>query len=128
MIVLSDPSAYSFVFTVERASDYKPADLAGAGADLIELAVAHDPPRWVIVDVTISAKDLYGVECDLGGLLGAVEDDARAVLGAHVARVARARSVVQVRPARVQGRVHVCHFALDELEVCDGLAELLPLV
>ena len=23
---------------------------------------------------------------------------------------------------------HVCHFALDELEVADGLAELLPLV
>ena len=37
---------------------------------------------------------LYGVEGDLGGLLRAVEDDARAVLGAHVARVARPRRVV----------------------------------
>ena len=49
---------YSFVFAVECASNDEPADLAGAGADLVELAVPHDPPRRVIVDVTVAAKDL----------------------------------------------------------------------
>ena len=52
--------------------------------------------RRIVDEVTVATKVLYGVEGDLCGLLGAVEDDARAVLGAHVARVARARSVVQV--------------------------------
>ena len=50
-------------------------------------------------------SSLNGVERDLRGLLCAVEDDSGAVLGAHVALVARPRSVVQVRPAGVQGRV-----------------------
>ena len=30
---------------VKCAADDEPADLAGAGADLIELAVAHEPLR-----------------------------------------------------------------------------------
>ena len=52
-----------------------------------------------------SSSSLNGVERDLRGLLCAVEDDAGAVLAAHVALVARAGGVVQVRPAGVEGRV-----------------------
>ena len=66
-VTVSESScAYSFVFAVERASDDEPADLAGAGADLVELAVAHDPPRRVVVDVPVAAQDLMGSSNSVG--------------------------------------------------------------
>ena len=46
------------MFAVERSSDDEPADLAGSGADLVELAVPHDPARRVVVDVAVAAKNL----------------------------------------------------------------------
>ena len=49
---------YLSIFTVEGAADDEPEDLAGAGADLVELAVAHDPARRVVVDVTVASEDL----------------------------------------------------------------------
>ena len=54
----------------------------------------------------MNLEDLDGVEGDLRGLLRAVEGDAGAVLGAHVARVARPRrraqrvEVVQTSPEK----------------------------
>ena len=48
------------VFTVERAADDEPPHLARPGADLVELAVAHDPARRVVVDVPVAAQDLVG--------------------------------------------------------------------
>ena len=50
---------------------------------------------------------LYGVEGDLGGLLRAVEDDARAVLGAHVARIARCPEAQDVAEAAAVQEEHV---------------------
>ena len=46
-------------FKTECTADDEPADLAGAGADLVELA--HDPPCQVVVDVTIAAQDMNGI-------------------------------------------------------------------
>ena len=85
-----------FPVCLDSNTDYNylaPGSLAGAGADLVELAVALDPARRrVVVDVPVAAQDLDGVEGDLRSLLGVVEDDARAVLDvARVPRMARGR-------------------------------------
>ena len=37
-------------------ADDEPADLAGSGADLVELAVPHDPASRVVIDVAVAAK------------------------------------------------------------------------
>src|SRR5689334_10685096 len=53
-------------------ADQHAADLARAGADLIELGVAQQPPGGIIVDVAVSAEALDGVERDRGRPLGRV--------------------------------------------------------
>ena len=49
----------------QLAADQHAADLAGAGADLVELGVAQQPPGRVVVDVAVAAEDLDRVERDL---------------------------------------------------------------
>lgn len=39
--------------SVERTSDDEPADLAGAGADLVQLCVAQEASGGVVVDVAV---------------------------------------------------------------------------
>src|SRR6266480_292074 len=70
------------------AADQHAADLAGAGADLVELGVAQQAPRRVFVDVAVAAEDLHCVERHPGGAFGGVEDRAGGVLPRHLSAVA----------------------------------------
>src|SRR5689334_16782669 len=47
-------------------ADQHPADLAGAGADLVELGVAQQAAGRVVVDVAVAAETLDRVERDRG--------------------------------------------------------------
>src|SRR5262249_34646218 len=69
-------------------ADQHAPDLAGAGADLVELGVAQIASGRVVVDVAVAAEQLYGIERDLGGVLGGVEDRAGGVLAGGFAAVA----------------------------------------
>src|SRR5580704_3085355 len=60
--------------------DQHAADLARAGADLVELGVAQEAPGRIVVDVAVAAEALDGVESDRGRALGGVEDRAGGVL------------------------------------------------
>jgi hypothetical protein len=73
-------------------------------------------------------QGLDGLQRNLSGSFGAIQDDTGAVLVAVVSVVACSRDRVQVRPARVQGRVHVSHFPLHQLEVANRRVELLPVM
>ena len=112
----------------QLAPDEHPADLGGAGTDLVELGVAQQPPGRELVDVAVAAEELDGVEGDRGGLLGRVQNAARRVLARGLAAIAGRGDRVHVGAARVHRRVHVGDLALHELEFADGLAELPSLV
>ena len=49
LFVLVDRRHFVGELLSAHAADDEPADLAGAGADLVELAVWQDPPRRVVV-------------------------------------------------------------------------------
>src|SRR5580765_1091720 len=70
----------------QLAPDQHAPDLAGAGADLVELGVAPQPAERVVVDVAVAAEDLHALAGHPGRLLGAPQDHAGAVL-AHLAHV-----------------------------------------
>src|SRR5712691_13149808 len=108
--------------------DQEPPDLAGAGADLVELGVAQQAPGRKLVDVAVAAQELDGVERDLGGLLRREQDRARRVLARGLAAVAGLGDGIDVGARRVQRHIHVGDLRLHELEAADRLAELLALV
>src|SRR5262245_62295008 len=112
----------------QLASDQHPADLAGAGADLVELGVAQQAARRVIVDIAVAAEELDRIERDLRRLLARIQDGAGRVLARGLALIARLGHRIDVGLARVHGDVHVGDLALDQLERADRLAELLALV
>src|SRR5215470_10845001 len=109
-------------------ADQHAPDLAGAGADLVELGVAQIASGRVVVDVAVAAEQLYGIERDLGGVLGGVEDRAGGVLAGGFAAVAGFRHGIDVRLAGVHADIHVGDLALHQLKLADRLAELLALV
>src|SRR6476646_10175997 len=109
-------------------ADQHAPDLAGAGADLVELGVAQIPPSRVVIDVPVSPQKLNRIERDLGGVLGSIENGAGGVLARGFAPVARLRHRIDIGLARIHGDIHVGDLALDELKLADGLAELLTLV
>src|SRR5687767_6990877 len=75
-------------FREQLAADQHAADLAGAGADLVELGVAQQATRRIVVDVAVAAQKLDGVERDQRRLLGGVEDGAGRILARGLAAVA----------------------------------------
>src|SRR5512139_336849 len=109
----------------QLAADQHAPDLRGAGADLVQLSVAPQAPERVLVDVAVAAEDLDALAGHPGRLLGAPEDDARAVL-AHLAHMLAAQCIevladrVAVGARRLQHGVHVGHLALDQLELADA--------
>src|SRR4051794_15673026 len=107
------------------AADQHAADLAGAGADLVELGVAQQAPGRVFVDVAVAAEDLHRVERDPGGAFGRVEDCAGGILARRLTAVAGARHRIDIGAARVERGVHIGDLRLDQLELADRLAELL---
>src|SRR3954462_11233630 len=132
MGILCGTSA-SHRFGEQLSPDEHAPDLAGAGADLVQLGVAPQPPDRVVVDVAVAPQDLDAFAGHPGGLLRAPQDHGGAVL-AHLPHVLAAE-LVQVLAHRVaegarrlQHRVHVGDLALDQLELADALAELLAVV
>src|SRR5208282_3946481 len=59
---IGNPACRSPGFLEDLAADQHAADLAGAGADFVELGVAQQPPGRVIVDVAVAAEALDGFE------------------------------------------------------------------
>src|SRR5687768_13755011 len=72
----------------QLAADQHAADLAGAGADFVELGVAQEPAGRIVVDVAVAAQKLDGVERDQRRLLGGVEDGTGRILARDLAAVA----------------------------------------
>src|SRR6185437_14468400 len=115
-------------FLEQLASDQHAADLAGAGADLVELRVAEQPSRRIVVDIAIAAEELDRIERALGGLFRRIENGASGILARGLAAVAGLRHRIDIGARGIHGRVHVGDLALHELEGADRLAELLALM
>src|SRR5512137_170709 len=124
----SRPGCGSSGLLEELAPDEHAPDLAGAGADLVELGVPQQAAGGVVVDVPVPAQALDGVERHVGGPLRGVEDGPGRVLARGLPGGALPGHGVDVGTAGAQRGVHVRQLALDELELADGLAELLALV
>ena len=77
-------------FSQNLPSDEHTADFACARADLVELGVAKEPTRGVVVDVAIAAEKLDGVERKPGGRFG----------GKQIAPAASSRAVSPRSQAR----------------------------
>src|SRR5436305_11704940 len=72
----------------QLAADQHAADLAGAGADLVELGVSQQAAGRIVVDVTVAAQQLDRVERHHGRLLGGIEDGPGGILARGLAAVA----------------------------------------
>ena len=83
----------------QLAADQHAADFAGAGADLVELGVAQQPPGRIIVDVAVAAEQLDGVErASQVAALGAKRMRAGGILAGRLAAVAGAARPYRRRP------------------------------
>ena len=117
------------LFTFEQfAPDQHAPDLAGAGADLIELGIAQQPAGRIVVGIAVAAEQLDRVERHAGRVLRRVEDRAGGILARGLAAVAGSRHRIDVGPAGIHRDIHVGDLALHQLELADRLAELLALV
>eukprot|EP00123_Amoebidium_parasiticum_P000743 comp11632_c0_seq1/m.6138 comp11632_c0_seq1/g.6138 ORF comp11632_c0_seq1/g.6138 comp11632_c0_seq1/m.6138 type:complete len:307 (+) comp11632_c0_seq1:463-1383(+) len=110
---------------VDGAANQQPSDLAGAGTNLIQFGIAQNAASRVVVDVTVAAKDLDGLQSHLCCRLGRVENHTGTVLAADVARITCLGHVVDVCLIGIQGHVHVRQLALHQLELANTLAKLL---
>ena len=115
-------------FLEQLPPDQHAPDFAGAGADLVELGVAQQPPGRIVVDIAVAAEQLDGVERALRRLLGGIENGAGGVLARGLAAVAGFGHRVDVGARRIHRGVHVGDLALHQLKGADRLAELLALV
>lgn len=120
--------ARSAELDVEFSADEHASDFLGSGADGVESGVSPHSVDTVVVCVAVCAEDLHGIRGDFDGSVRGVEDGACAVAAADMAEVARARDGVDVGARRRNFGVHVGDLGLHQLEVCDGLVELLALV
>src|SRR5262245_9331086 len=98
------PTPASARLVEQLPADQHAPDLAGARADLIELGIAQIASRGIIVDVAVAAKELHGIERDLGGILGGVEDGAGGILARSLAAVTRFGDRVDIGLAGKVGR------------------------
>src|SRR5271155_5742974 len=73
---------------VDFAPDQHAADLAGSGADLVELGVAQQPAGREVVDIAVAAEALDGLQRHPGRPFGGVEDGAGGVFAGDAAFVA----------------------------------------
>jgi hypothetical protein len=78
----------AFRVSEQFAADQHAADLAGAGADFVQLGVAPQAAGRVFVDVAVAAEDLDRLAGHPGGLLGGVQDRPGGVLARGLALVA----------------------------------------
>ncbi len=78
------------------AADQHAANLAGAGADFVELGIPQQSPGWVVVDVTVAPEALNGFKRHPGGALGCVENRAGGVLARGFAAIAGLRDRVDI--------------------------------
>src|SRR6476661_1772770 len=80
IVVMDGFSAPSHRFREQFAADQHAADLAGAGADLVELGVAPQAAQRVVVDVAVAPEHLDALAGHPRRLLGAPQDHRGAVL------------------------------------------------
>src|SRR5438552_12956728 len=88
-------------------SDQPAADLGGSRADLVELRVAPQAPRRVVVDVAVAAEALDRLARHPGGLFRGVENRSGCVLARGFTAVAGLADGVHVGSGGVERRVHV---------------------
>src|SRR5437870_4904773 len=115
-------------FGEQLAADEPAADFGSAGADLVELGVAPQPPGRRLVDIAHAAERLDRLARHPGGFLGGVKNRAGGILARGLAAIERLSDGIHVRAAGGEGGVHVGELALHQLEFADRLAELLALV
>ena len=85
-----------FCFAEELSPDQHATNFARSGADLVKLGVAQQAPGGVLVDITIAAKQLDGIERHLGAKALAVTDIAPVGVTGHGGAV----TVLGARDAR----------------------------
>src|SRR3974390_1920881 len=112
----------------QLTADQPAADFARAGADFVELGIAQEAPRRIIVDVAIAAQALDRLERHPHALFGRIENGTGGIFACRLPAIAGSRHGIHVGPRRRQRDIHVGKLALHQLEGPDRLAELLAVV
>src|SRR5471030_2696356 len=126
-------SARSSCFSKQFAADQHAANFTGSCTDLIELRVAPQTPDRILIDIAIATQDLDRFAGHPRRFFGRVENHARTILADLPAmtcteRIELTSHRVEIRAARLQGRIKIGDLALNQLEFADRLTKLLAVV
>src|SRR6476659_6800724 len=105
-------------------SDQHATDFACARSDLVELGVAPQATRRILVDVAVAAKRLYRFSGHPGRLLGSIENGAGCVLAERagmIQAVAGLADRIDIGSAGLPSGVHVGDLALHQLKLAYAL-------
>src|SRR5471032_2499251 len=126
-------SARSSCFSEQFAADQHAANFTGSCTDLIQLRVAPQTAHRILVDIAITTQDLDRFSghprrffCRIKNHARAIFPDLAAMTGAK--RIELTSHRVEIRAARLQGRIKIGDLALNQLEFADRLTELLAVV
>src|SRR5258708_8483200 len=112
-------------------ADQHAADFARACSNLIELGVAPQATRRILIDVAVAAERLDRFSGHPGRLLSGIKNGSGRVLAERagmIRAVAGLADRIDIGPAGLPGGVHVGDLALHKLKLAYGLAELLAVV
>src|SRR6476469_8975960 len=118
-------------FGKQFTADQHATDFARARSNLVELGVAPQATRRILIDVAVAAKRLYRFSGHPGRLLSGVENGSGRVLAERtgmIRAIAGLADRIDIGPTGLPGGVHVGDLALHQLKLADGLAELLAVV
>src|SRR5437762_2595447 len=115
-------------FGEQLAADEPAADFGSAGADLVELGVAPQPPGRRLVDVAHATQRLDRLPGHPRRFFRRIQNGSGGIFPRGLAAVERLSDGVHVGAAGRESGVHVRELALHQLELADRLAELLALV
>jgi hypothetical protein len=83
-------------FLEQFAADQHAADLLRAGADLVQLGIAQQPPGRIIIDVAVAAQALDGLQRHLRGSFGGKQNGRGRILARAAAGIAGAPDGIDV--------------------------------
>src|SRR5258708_30309868 len=112
-------------------ADQHATNFARAGSNLIELGVAPQATRRILIDVAVAAERLDRFSGHPGRLLSGVKNGAGRVLAERagmIRAVAGLADRIDIGPAGLPGGVHVGDLALHQLKLAYGLVELLAVM
>ena len=85
-----------------------------------ELGITQKASGRIFIDIAIPAQQLDGIESQLGGRFGSIENGARSILAGRLSAIAGLGHGIDIGPGRIHRDIHIGQLALDQLKFTDG--------